>query len=232
MLRARLEEAGIRSIVTSRATSLTRLEEKCRERNARKDSQPYASVDDIYSDIVDLAGVRVALYFPDERGQVGGIVTQLFVEWDKSREFPRDSEPPANEAEPTTDDDERNEWEKRFSGYVATHYRVRLRPQGSSDADQRYATANIEIQVASVLMHAWAEVDHDLVYHPYAGKLSEAEYVLLDQLNGLVIAGELSLRQLQRPPRRGSPKRNGNLPIITNLRPTWSAKYPRRRSNR
>jgi hypothetical protein len=48
------------------------------------------------------------------------------------------------------------------------------------------------------LMHAWAEVEHDLVYKPYEGELSDEEYSLLDQLNGLVLAGEIGLEQLQR----------------------------------
>src|SRR5215218_4812208 len=47
-------------------------------------------------------------------------------------------------------------------------------------------------------MHAWSEVEHDLVYKPAEGELSEAEQVLLDQLNGLVLAGELALQQLQK----------------------------------
>jgi len=52
--------------------------------------------------------------------------------------------------------------------------------------------------VASVLIHAWAEVEHDLVYKPTSGKLSEDEYAILDELNGLVLAGEISLERLQR----------------------------------
>ena len=182
MLRSNLEAAGVRSIVTSRAKSVSRLAEKCRQRNSKR-PRPYASVDDVYSDIVDLAGVRVALYFPGEREQVGGLINRLFVEWDGSRVFP-DASPASKE--------------KTFSGYAATHYRVRLRPQDLSESDQRYGAANIEIQVASVLMHAWSEVEHDLVYKPSEGELSEAEYSLLDQLNGLVLVGELGLRQLQK----------------------------------
>lgn len=180
MLRSSLEAAGVRSIVTSRAKSVNRLAEKCRQRSR---TRAYASVDDLYADIVDLAGVRVALYFPGETEQVGGVISRLFVEWDARRVFP-DTSPRSKD--------------KTFSGYAATHYRVRLRPQDLSESEQRYAAANIEIQVASVLMHAWSEVEHDLVYKPEEGELSEAEYRLLDQLNGLVLAGEIGLEQLQR----------------------------------
>jgi hypothetical protein len=47
-------------------------------------------------------------------------------------------------------------------------------------------------------MHSWAEVEHDLVYKPLQGNLSQDEYAILDELNGLVIAGEIALERLQR----------------------------------
>jgi ppGpp synthetase/RelA/SpoT-type nucleotidyltranferase len=56
----------------------------------------------------------------------------------------------------------------------------------------------IEIQVASVLMHAWAERDHDLVYKTLtSGPASREERCLLDATNGLVHTGEVFLQQLQ-----------------------------------
>jgi hypothetical protein len=47
-------------------------------------------------------------------------------------------------------------------------------------------------------MHAWAEVNHDLVYKPARGELSDEEYSALDQLNGLVLVGEIGLERLQK----------------------------------
>src|SRR6266487_5274484 len=95
-----LQAAGIRSIVTSRAKSAVRLEAKVRQRLAEK---AYASVDDIYNDIVDLAGARVALYFPGERQQVDALVKNLFILTAPPKEFPSQSSPPT--------------YDKRFSGY-------------------------------------------------------------------------------------------------------------------
>ncbi|MFF0338366.1 GTP pyrophosphokinase family protein [Kribbella sp. NPDC004875] len=179
-LETELQSEGIRCIVTSRAKSVLRLEEKVRQRNSKT---PYRSLDAIYGDIVDLAGVRVALYFPAERDQVGKVIERLFSEYDSRREFPNASPPLKS---------------KRFSGYSAVHYRVRLRASAPNDPEARYLSANIEVQIASVLMHAWSEVEHDLVYKPYEGKLSDEEYDLLDQLNGLVLAGEIALERLQK----------------------------------
>ena len=71
-----LQSAGVRSIVTARAKSVEHLSEKCYKRAAKNGS--YESVDRIYEDIVDLAGVRVALYFPGQFNQVDSIVRSLF----------------------------------------------------------------------------------------------------------------------------------------------------------
>lgn len=45
-------------------------------------------------------------------------------------------------------------------------------------------------------MHAWSEVEHDLVYKPLSGNLSNEELSILDELNGLVLAGEIALERL------------------------------------
>jgi ppGpp synthetase/RelA/SpoT-type nucleotidyltranferase len=180
VLESSLQSAGIRAIVTSRAKNPTRLEDKVRQ---RAQSKNYGSVDEIYSDIVDLAGIRVALYFPAERDEVGKTIEELFELTVNPKKFPTNS---------------KASYEKRFSGYWATHYRVQLSEDLLNESQKRYREAVLEIQVASVLMHAWSEVEHDLVYKPLQGKLSQDEYAILDELNGLVLAGEIALERLQR----------------------------------
>jgi len=175
-----LASSGVRGIVTYRAKRPERLEQKLRQR-ARKTR--YGSSKDIYNDIVDFAGVRVALYFPAAREEVDRIIRATFDLIAEPKSFPAGSSP---------------SYEKRFSGYWATHYRLRLRESSLVDAQKRFAEARVEVQVASVLMHAWSEVEHDLVYKPLQGRLSEDEYAILDELNGLVLAGEIALERLQR----------------------------------
>lgn len=179
-LEANLRSAGVRAIVTSRAKNPARLEAKVRQRAVKRQ---YENVSVIFDDIVDLAGVRVALYFPGERQEVGRIVQALFDLTEPPKEFPTAAAPSYN---------------KRFSGYWATHYRVVLKENSLHESHQRYSEAKVEIQVASVLMHAWSEVEHDLVYKPLQGELSAEEYSILDELNGLVLSGEIALERLQR----------------------------------
>src|SRR5450830_1042949 len=176
-----LASSGIQAMVTYRAKRPDRLEQKLRQRDK---SKTYANTQDIYDDIVDFAGVRVALYFPGAREEVDKIIQANFDIDGEPKKFPQESSTPT--------------YEKRFSGYWATHYRVRLRDRYLQEPQKRYSDAAIEIQVASVLMHAWSEVEHDLVYKPLQGSLSEDEYAILDELNGLVLAGEIALERLQR----------------------------------
>lgn len=179
VLESQFQAAGIRAIVTSRAKSPLRLDSKVRQ---RRPADGYRDADAIFDDIVDLAGIRVALYFPLQRDQVDTIIRQLFFVH-KEKSFPDSGTPP--------------KYQKRFSGYSAMHYRVTLQDKAVGEAQRRYCEARIEIQVASILMHAWSEVEHDLVYKPMQGALSKEEYAILDELNGLVMAGEIALERLQ-----------------------------------
>lgn len=180
LVEGEINGSGIRAIVTSRAKSTERLRGKINQRNR---SKKYQTPEDIEADIIDRAGVRVALYFPSQQAEVEKIILKSFSVFEK-KEFPD----PAH-IRPGS---------PRFTGYRATHYRCTILPDCLNDADQRYLSGPIEIQVASVLMHAWSEVEHDLVYKPLEGELSDTEYSLLDQLNGLVQSGEIALEELLR----------------------------------
>jgi len=169
---------GIKAIVTYRAKRPDRLKTKLLQRNEEKNYKSQAA---IKTDIVDLAGVRSSLYFPSERTLLDEIIKDLFnVELVKI--FPSKSHKPKHN--------------KRFSGYWATHYRVTLKKD--EDIQERYYNTVVEVQVASLLMHAWSEVEHDMVYKPLSGKVSEEELAILDEINGLVLSGEIALERLQK----------------------------------
>lgn len=167
---------GIKAIVTYRAKRPDRLLEKLIKRNEEK---KYKTTNDIFSDIVDLAGIRVSLYFPSEREIINEIINESFI-IEKTKSFPNEAHTPL--------------YSKRFSGYWATHYRVKIK---EDNLTKRYGGTTAEIQVASVLMHAWSEVEHDLVYKPFSGNLSKEELSILDEINGLVLSGEIALERLQ-----------------------------------
>jgi ppGpp synthetase/RelA/SpoT-type nucleotidyltranferase len=171
-------ENGIRGIVSSRAKSPERLEGKLNQRHPRKN---YQSEDDIRADIVDLSGVRIALYFSSDRDRIKALIHDNFIV-DRVKPFPETAAKHQN---------------NRFDGYHGEHYLVRLDRAKLPEAQRRYGDSRVEIQVASVLMHAWSEVEHDLVYKPLSGQVSEEERAILDGINGIVLTGEVFLERLQ-----------------------------------
>lgn len=181
-----MEQNGIRAITTFRAKRPDRLETKLRQRQKQRREEGrdvYAEEAHIRADIVDLAGVRIALYFPDDRIKVEKVINETFkVNQKKQMQGKEETIGGFNQ---------------RFDGYGADHYRVHFETRTLKRDQQHYGQAPIEIQVASLLMHAWSEVNHDLGYKPIEGAASHDELRILDGLNGLVLTGELLLQQLQ-----------------------------------
>lgn len=180
-----MEQIGIRAIVTNRAKKIERLRNKLEKRNFEKN---YGSFEDINEDIVDFSGIRIALYFPGDLNKVQQFIESNF-EIKECKSFPESLQ---------SQQIQKKDYKKRFSGYWATHYRVYLKSKDLPGELKKYSQALIEIQIASALMLAWAEVEHDLIYKPFSGELSYEEYQILDELNGLVLAGEIALERLQK----------------------------------
>ena len=137
---AALERMGIRAMITAREKRPDRLEQKLKQRAITKQ---YQSFDDIYADIADLAGTRIALYFPDDRHEVDRIIRAQFELMEPPKEFPP---PTSQNTVPSTGSSKK--YRERFSGYFATHYRVHLKPDTLGESEKRYVDARIEIQVA------------------------------------------------------------------------------------
>lgn len=189
-----LRQHGVKAIVTHRAKSPNRLYQKLLarlEKRRQRRTALYGNAEEVRDDIADLAGVRAALYFPGDRERIDEFIGRN-MEVVERRHFP---------VTPSNGDTNRP-GHPIFAGYIASHYRVYwhegFRKSGVvEERDHLRPPGMVEVQVASVLMHAWAEVEHDLVYKPENGPLSREEYALLDQVNGLVLSGETALRLLQ-----------------------------------
>ncbi|HOM43626.1 MAG TPA: hypothetical protein PK481_08845, partial [Bacillota bacterium] len=79
-----IHRSGIRAIVTYRAKKPESLKDKLMKRNAIK---KYQSIEQIYRDIVDLSGVRIAIYFPGDREEIGRLIENEFIT-KKIKRFP------------------------------------------------------------------------------------------------------------------------------------------------
>ena len=102
---------------------------------------------DPLNDITDLAGVRVIVYYASDVERVDTLI---------EREFHVDTENSWRRT-PTTDPD-------RF-GYRSDHYVVSCSPSRAALREwEPYRGLKAEIQVRTVLQHAWAAIDHRLNY--------------------------------------------------------------------
>ena len=193
-LKALMAHKGIMALVSARIKEPERLEQKLCKRNAAREI-PYRNQEEIFEDIPDLIGARIALYFPNDLTRVEECLREKFP-IRQTKIFPEPTENydtlvqggfTAYKRRIYPDYDNR-----RFDGYCAVHYRIRPEKQ----PPELPHPITVEIQVASVLMHAWSEVEHDLAYKEKMGRVSQEEYACLDEINGLVMAGEIALNRL------------------------------------
>jgi putative GTP pyrophosphokinase len=124
--------------VTSRLKDRDKLEEKL-----RREGKSYNQI----CDVTDTAGVRIITHFEDEVDKIGTLI---------EREFQVDSERSIDKRKVLDPD--------RF-GYLSLHYICGLNADRLKLAENRkYDGLPCEIQIRSILQHAWAEIEHDLGY--------------------------------------------------------------------
>jgi ppGpp synthetase/RelA/SpoT-type nucleotidyltranferase len=182
-------ENGIDCNVSWRAKTPESLETKLRTRQ-EKGHAVYNDQQNILNDILDIAGVRIALYWPKERERVEKILDETF-------EFNGLDTRHITEApntEQVVGNIEGHTFVRRFTGYSASHYIVSLKQADSVKAKVR--DDRVEIQVLSVLRNAWAQVEHDIVYKQVLGPPSWDQYHVIDGLGGAIHMGECFLDQL------------------------------------
>jgi ppGpp synthetase/RelA/SpoT-type nucleotidyltranferase len=203
-----LSNHGIPAIVSSRAKCPIRLRQKLEGRDAELH---YSTEADIYSNIFDLSGVRIAVYLPSHVQKVSRLLQLAFI----PRLIKVYSPTPTAVVEQLISADpikRRADLSKepfalpgvsvqhitRPTGYCATHLHVCLQPDAlGGERDSTGAGAQVEIQITSLLMHTWSEVEHDLAYKAVGGKPSEEEAAVLREINECAMTGEGLLRRLE-----------------------------------
>jgi ppGpp synthetase/RelA/SpoT-type nucleotidyltranferase len=97
-------------------------------------------------EITDLAGVRVIAYFPSALDEIDSLMAEEFRVVERSDKGAELVE------------------EERF-GYKSIHYLVKLVTHRAALAEYApYAESVIEVQVRTIMQHAWAEIEHDIQY--------------------------------------------------------------------
>jgi ppGpp synthetase/RelA/SpoT-type nucleotidyltranferase len=153
---------GIKAIISARAKSHASLRRKLYNRNEEK---AYATSDDIKFDIPDLSGARIALYYPSDRKRAAQLIRESLQTY-------------ATKTHP-----EEGDHDDRGGVCHAQNHRLLFRHEALGEV-------RVEIQITSLLMHAWAEIGHDDVYQERDGPVSHEELALLKDINALVLVSE------------------------------------------
>jgi putative GTP pyrophosphokinase len=100
-----------------------------------------------YESLTDVLGLRVICYFADEVDKVGEVI---------EREFSVDPEQSV---------DKRAVHDPKAFGYMSLHYIASITAARSAMSEySKFKDTVFEIQIRSILQHAWAEIEHDLGY--------------------------------------------------------------------
>lgn len=95
-------------------------------------------------DITDLCGVRIICYFSDEVDKIADSIREIFL------------------VDEENSIDKREMMQATQFGYLSLHYICSLRPEDGYEKE--LTEIRFEIQIRTVLQHAWAEIEHDLGY--------------------------------------------------------------------
>jgi ppGpp synthetase/RelA/SpoT-type nucleotidyltranferase len=166
----------VRATVQRRAKNPQSFADKLKKQKFR---DKYDSVDEVFSGISDLAGVRIATYLESDRQQV---VDEIIKEFSGQEN-----------GNPTVIVKDSPELGKH---YRATHCQVFLLEEDVVELNKNLRATTCEIQVCSLLAHVFNEIEHDLQYKPLSGELSQAELEFIDQLGLLTKAGDLTIKRL------------------------------------
>ncbi|MCJ1371085.1 hypothetical protein MMC20_002300 [Loxospora ochrophaea] len=79
--------------------------------------------------------------------------------------------------------------QSRFQGYNARHFHIVCRDSENEQSDNIL----VEIQIMSLAMSAWSELEHDFGYKKLNGHLSRSMYLTLEAVKGLSNAQEVLL---------------------------------------
>ena len=129
--------------IESRAKDLESFGNKASKQSESDPEQP--KYPNPLSDITDLAGVRVITFFPKTAEYAAKVVQNEFTVVESS------------DKGDLLDDDQ--------LGYKSLHFLVRLANRRLTLPEySRYKDLECEVQIRTVLQHAWAEIEHDIQY--------------------------------------------------------------------
>ncbi|KAK8102644.1 hypothetical protein PG984_015790 [Apiospora sp. TS-2023a] len=174
-----------------------------------EDVGAFERVEEMYRALHDIGGIRICVYFPRDVERVvaflvehGEIAVERVVLRGQGVAAPDIEARQLEQYLAGRDSDDsahKQKWREDIRGlpnYRATHVIVKL--EGSSHGPQGNPIV-VELQIATVVMHDWSQIEHDIVYKPSSETPEEERLVVkgvLDTFNNVVKTGEAALTQL------------------------------------
>jgi ppGpp synthetase/RelA/SpoT-type nucleotidyltranferase len=164
------DDFDIKAIISFRAKKPDRLREKIYKAEEKRGSA-FETKGEVWTEMADICGARIALYLPNQRDKANHLVRESFSVME-TRNHPEEG------------------MEHKSGSFRGKNHRILFSTSGRSDF-------RAEVQVHSLMMHAWAEVEHDNFYKKMDGIPSEEEYDLSSNINRLVLVADSLTQRLQ-----------------------------------
>lgn len=137
-------------------------------------------MDEIFSAIGDLAGVRIAAYQHEDCEKLVQQLETVFR---------------GPDGDLSIDNKDRNEQDRR-NFYRAIHAQVCLSEEDLIGTYDNVADISCEVQICTMIAHVWNEVEHDIGYKPEIGGPSGDETKLLEMLGHTIRQGDQQISML------------------------------------
>ena len=131
------------------------------------------------NDITDLCGIRIITYYDDEVDKIAQVIRQNF------------------SVDQKNSIDKRKKLNPTEFGYTSLHLIVNLPVNAKGICQEAFThICKVEIQIRSILQHAWAEIEHDLEYKNPAGTSDEIRR-RFSRMAGLLEVADSEFRTLR-----------------------------------
>lgn len=137
----------ITGILAEQSIVVQSVDTRLKKRNSLKEKIDLKKKYKSLEEITDVCGMRIITYFSDDVDKIADIINEEF------------------EVDIENSVDKRKFDDPTKFGYVSLHYIVSLKGERSELREaKRFKNLKIEIQIRTILQHAWAEIEHDLGY--------------------------------------------------------------------
>lgn len=145
------------------------------------EAEPFTSVEQMFEAMHDLAGIRISVYFPTDipkvveflKGPHFKIIGKPSRKGGLTRDFQKVRKLVERQRQITIENEGENTEpmetmgsipELTFAGYKATHVVIQLSDLDFDKHSKGDSITNIEVQIGSIVMHAWSDIEHDILY--------------------------------------------------------------------